>query len=279
MKTAIAGKEDDIEADNRFHATIAQASRNPYFDRFLTFLGANLHGAIAKARSNTAVRHPESILAVQAEHEAVFAAIEQRDAPGCGSGDAPSSVGGDGAAWARTIHRCAVMSAKPLEPPACQGPNPVVSPPALRRSGRCLRHPCPCDRAGRSLSHGRQPQLHAAAGARSRLSRHARQPWHGARRAGPDQRLRHRQPLHGREPEGASGPAARRRGGRARCRRRRTRSAARGRRARHPHQRTVRRRRGDRRDGAAGRPRRAARLAYPVADRRAQPARTRSAHR
>ncbi len=81
MKTAIAGKEDDIEADNRFHATIAQASRNPYFDRFLTFLGANLHGAIAKARSNTAARHPESVLAVQAEHEAVFAAIEQRDAP------------------------------------------------------------------------------------------------------------------------------------------------------------------------------------------------------
>lgn len=82
MKIGIAGGEDDIAADNRFHATIAQASRNPYFDRFLTFLGANLHGAIAKARSNTAARHPESILAVQAEHEAVFAAIEQRDALG-----------------------------------------------------------------------------------------------------------------------------------------------------------------------------------------------------
>ncbi|HYI29823.1 MAG TPA: FadR/GntR family transcriptional regulator [Bradyrhizobium sp.] len=81
MKTATAGGEDDIAADNRFHATIARASRNPYFDRFLTFLGANLHGAIAKARSNTAVRHPESVLMVQAEHEAVFAAIEQRDAP------------------------------------------------------------------------------------------------------------------------------------------------------------------------------------------------------
>jgi len=42
-KIGIAGGEDDIAADNRFHATIAQASRNPYFDRFLTFLGANLH--------------------------------------------------------------------------------------------------------------------------------------------------------------------------------------------------------------------------------------------
>ncbi len=82
MKTAIAGKDDDIEADNRFHAAIARASRNPYFDRFLVFLGANLHGAIAKARSNTAARHPESIRMVQAEHEAVFAAIERRDAPG-----------------------------------------------------------------------------------------------------------------------------------------------------------------------------------------------------
>lgn len=81
MTIAIAGKEDDVAADNRFHATIARASRNPYFDRFLTFLGANLHGSIARARSNTAARHPESVLAVQAEHEAVFAAIEQRDAP------------------------------------------------------------------------------------------------------------------------------------------------------------------------------------------------------
>jgi GntR family transcriptional repressor for pyruvate dehydrogenase complex len=82
MNVSIAGAADDIEADNRFHATIARASRNPYFDRFLTFLGANLHGAIAEARANTAVRHPASVRAVQAEHEAVFAAIERRDAVG-----------------------------------------------------------------------------------------------------------------------------------------------------------------------------------------------------
>jgi GntR family transcriptional repressor for pyruvate dehydrogenase complex len=82
LKTAIAAGEDGVEADNRFHAAIAQASRNPYLGRFLTFLGANLHGAIARARSNTAARHPESILAVQAEHEAILAAIEQRDALG-----------------------------------------------------------------------------------------------------------------------------------------------------------------------------------------------------
>lgn len=82
MMNASPGRHDDVEADNRFHAAIAKASRNPYFDRFLTFLGANLHAAIAKARSNTAARHPDRILTVQAEHEAVFAAIEQRDAFG-----------------------------------------------------------------------------------------------------------------------------------------------------------------------------------------------------
>ena len=171
------------------------------------------------------------------------------------------------------------MSAKPLEPPACQGPNPFVSPPGFAvPADACDTHAHvigPADRFPMVANRSYTPP----AGAGSRLSRHARQPRHGAWRADPDQRLRHRQPLHDREPEGASGPAARRCGGGARCRRRRTRSAACGRRARHPHQRIVRRRRGDRRDGAAGRPRRAARLAYPALDRCAQPARTRPAHR
>ncbi len=80
LATAIAAGEDGVDADNRFHATIATASRNPYFGRFLGFLGANLHAAIAKARSNTAALHPDRILAVQAEHEAVFAAVDRRDA-------------------------------------------------------------------------------------------------------------------------------------------------------------------------------------------------------
>lgn len=76
----IAAGRDGIEPDNRFHAAIAGASRNPYFDRFLAFLGANLREAIAHARANTRVRHPDRIVPVQREHERVLAAIRQRDA-------------------------------------------------------------------------------------------------------------------------------------------------------------------------------------------------------
>lgn len=78
----IAAGRDGIDADNRFHAAIAGAASNPYFDSFISFLGANLRGAIGQARSNTATRHPDRVRMVQEEHEAIYAAISARDIAG-----------------------------------------------------------------------------------------------------------------------------------------------------------------------------------------------------
>lgn len=82
LRADIAAGRDGIEADNSFHEAIARASGNPYFERFLSFLGASLREVIAHARVNTRARHPGRIMAVQAEHEAVLAAITAADAPG-----------------------------------------------------------------------------------------------------------------------------------------------------------------------------------------------------
>lgn len=78
----IAADRDGIDADERFHAAVAAASRNPYYERFLVFVGGNLKSAISSARRNTAERHPDRIHLVQAEHEAVLQAISRGDAAG-----------------------------------------------------------------------------------------------------------------------------------------------------------------------------------------------------
>ncbi|MEO3999678.1 FadR/GntR family transcriptional regulator [Mesorhizobium sp. CAU 1732] len=82
LKEAIASGRDGTGDDSNFHLAIARASGNPYILRFLAFLGANLREAIAQARSNTAARLPERVMLVEAEHEAVLAAIVEGDAPG-----------------------------------------------------------------------------------------------------------------------------------------------------------------------------------------------------
>ncbi len=66
---------DGAEADRRFHQAVAAASKNPYLESFLAFLGANLREVIALARSNTRERYPDHIAAVQLEHEAVLEAV------------------------------------------------------------------------------------------------------------------------------------------------------------------------------------------------------------
>lgn len=73
---------DGTLSDQSFHASIAEASGNPYLSQFLSFLGANLREAIARARKNTALHHPHIIPAVEEEHSAVLAAIRNRDPEG-----------------------------------------------------------------------------------------------------------------------------------------------------------------------------------------------------
>ena len=107
---------------------------------------------------------------------------------------------------------------------------------------------------------------------------HAGRAGHGARRAGADQRLRHRQPLHAGSAAPPSGPAARYRRGGAHGDGRRTGGHARRRRARSAHQRAVRRRHRFRRDGDPGAAHRRPGLAHAVPDGCAPAARADAAH-
>lgn len=71
--------EDGVAEDVRFHRTIAEASRNPYFLSVLEFLGQFLPGATRVTRANES-RRADFARAVKEEHAAVLAAIDKGDA-------------------------------------------------------------------------------------------------------------------------------------------------------------------------------------------------------
>ena len=67
------------DLDAAFHIGIAAATHNPYYRQLLQYLNLQLHQAVATARANT-LRQPGLAETVQAEHEAIVAAIRRRDA-------------------------------------------------------------------------------------------------------------------------------------------------------------------------------------------------------
>ena len=73
--------EDGVTEDVRFHRTVAEASRNPYFLSVLEFLGQFLASATRVTRANES-RRTDFARAVKQEHAAVLAAIEANDAAG-----------------------------------------------------------------------------------------------------------------------------------------------------------------------------------------------------
>ncbi|WP_326541084.1 FadR/GntR family transcriptional regulator [Pseudorhodoferax sp.] len=78
MALAVRTRSDGTEADVRFHLGIAEATRNQAMRRLVEFLHGSLNDSVRRARSNSerTPGHPE---AVQAEHEAIFAAVEAAD--------------------------------------------------------------------------------------------------------------------------------------------------------------------------------------------------------
>jgi GntR family transcriptional regulator, transcriptional repressor for pyruvate dehydrogenase complex len=78
MASQDSESDDKVAADVAFHTTIAAATANTYFARFIEFLGATFRKAIATARLNTA-RFDGLSAQVQEEHEAIFAAIAAAD--------------------------------------------------------------------------------------------------------------------------------------------------------------------------------------------------------
>lgn len=78
LERAVASKASGVDEDMAFHSAILQATHNEYFIGFSEFLDTRVRRLIRAARSNTA-RHEGLVEQVQAEHVAIFEAIERGD--------------------------------------------------------------------------------------------------------------------------------------------------------------------------------------------------------
>lgn len=86
MRHALAGMERAIAAgrlgdaeDYAFHRAIVDATRNPHFQALSDYLEGSVRRLIRQARSNTAKNLSGLMRDVQCEHEAIYAAIADRD--------------------------------------------------------------------------------------------------------------------------------------------------------------------------------------------------------
>lgn len=79
MAAAIEQGRAGIDEDVGFHRCIVEATGNPFFITFVSFLESRVRNLIRAARTNTA-RFEGLAYAVQQEHEAIYRALEARDA-------------------------------------------------------------------------------------------------------------------------------------------------------------------------------------------------------
>lgn len=79
MEYAIASDRLGDEEDYEFHQAIVVATHNPYFETLSQHLEHTARRMIRALRSNTKTRHTNLINAVQAEHQAIFNAINKGD--------------------------------------------------------------------------------------------------------------------------------------------------------------------------------------------------------
>lgn len=77
IRTAMAQGGDATEADVRFHLAVAAATQNKALHRLTGFLHGALRASVRTARDNS-IRTPGLSAHAEAEHEAIFSAIEQR---------------------------------------------------------------------------------------------------------------------------------------------------------------------------------------------------------
>ena len=72
-----------IEADFAFHRTISQATGNPYFERFMHFLGpVMIPRQSVRPLTLTPEKHRQYLQGVQLEHRRIYRAIESQDVDG-----------------------------------------------------------------------------------------------------------------------------------------------------------------------------------------------------
>jgi GntR family transcriptional repressor for pyruvate dehydrogenase complex len=77
---SVAAGGSAIDADFAFHRAISTATGNPYFERFMYFLGpVVIPRQSVRPRSETAEQRRLYLEQVQLEHRGIYRAIEQRD--------------------------------------------------------------------------------------------------------------------------------------------------------------------------------------------------------
>lgn len=87
LEAAVAAMRDPAtraDADVRFHATIARATKNPHFEQFVRHIHERLAEFLASAVDNTRRHHAEAVDDVIEEHARVVRAIREGDGPGAG---------------------------------------------------------------------------------------------------------------------------------------------------------------------------------------------------
>ncbi len=85
LEEAIEGRSVGVDADYDFHLAVARASANQFFEAVMISMRAPITFAINLSRSLSLTRPVERLLAVQAEHVAIFQAIEAGDKIAAGS--------------------------------------------------------------------------------------------------------------------------------------------------------------------------------------------------
>ncbi len=81
MQTSIDRGDPGVDEDVAFHRAIVEATKNPFFRDLSDFLDRRVRAFIRAARSNTARRQGSLTRSVQEEHQAIFDAIRDKDAP------------------------------------------------------------------------------------------------------------------------------------------------------------------------------------------------------
>lgn len=82
LKTHLHHPEQAVEQDIAFHAAIAVATHNSYYQQLLQYLNLQVRAAVSMARENTRQHQSDRIADVHQEHVDVYDAIVARDAQG-----------------------------------------------------------------------------------------------------------------------------------------------------------------------------------------------------
>jgi GntR family transcriptional repressor for pyruvate dehydrogenase complex len=117
IDASIAAGDSAIESDFAFHRAISAATRNPYFERFMHFLGpVIIPPRSIRPLSETPDQRRLYLEHIQAEHRRILQAIERRNA------EAARSALREHLEGSRERHRRTIYSESTTNPDPLAGP-------------------------------------------------------------------------------------------------------------------------------------------------------------